>query len=48
MLKDILVIDDEPTVTQAVAKICSAEGMTVSSAGHAAEALQYLGYQPNP
>lgn len=42
-MKDILVIDDEPTVTQAVTKICSGEGMTVSSAGHAAEALQSLG-----
>lgn len=41
-LQDILVIDDEPTVTQAVAKICSAEGMTVSTAGQASEALQSL------
>lgn len=41
-LKDILVIDDEPTVTQAVAKICGAEGMTVSVAGHAIAALQSL------
>ena len=40
--KDILVIDDEPTVTQAVAKICGAEGMTVSAAGQASEALQCL------
>ena len=41
-LQDILVIDDEPTVTQAVVKICSAEGMTVSAAGYASEALQCL------
>lgn len=41
-LKDILVIDDEPMVTRAVVKICSAEGMTVSAAGHASEALQNL------
>jgi CheY-like chemotaxis protein/glycine cleavage system H lipoate-binding protein len=42
MLQDILVIDDEPTITQAVVKICSAEGMTISAAGHAAEALRCL------
>jgi CheY-like chemotaxis protein/glycine cleavage system H lipoate-binding protein len=42
MLQDILVIDDEPTVTQAVVKICGAEGMTVSAAGQASEALQHL------
>lgn len=41
-LQDILVIDDEPTVTEAVAKICSAEGMTVSTAGQASEALRSL------
>ena len=42
MLRDILVIDDEPTVTQAVVKICGAEGMTVSAAGQASEALANL------
>ena len=42
MLQDILVIDDEPTVTKAVVKICSAEGMTVSAAGQASEALRNL------
>ena len=42
MLQDILVIDDEPTVTQAVVKICGAEGMTVSAAGQASEALRNL------
>lgn len=41
-VQDILVIDDEPTVTQAVVKICSSEGMTVSAAGHASEALQKI------
>lgn len=41
-LQDILVIDDEHTVTQAVAKICGAEGMTVATAEHAADALQQL------
>jgi CheY-like chemotaxis protein/glycine cleavage system H lipoate-binding protein len=41
-IRDILVIDDEPTITQAVVKICSAEGMTVAAADHAARALQYL------
>lgn len=41
-IQDILVIDDELTVTQAVVKICSAEGMTVSAASHASEALQCL------
>jgi CheY-like chemotaxis protein/glycine cleavage system H lipoate-binding protein len=41
-LQDILVIDDEPTVTHAVAKICSAEGMTVSTAEHATVALRCL------
>lgn len=40
--RDILVIDDEPMVTRSVVKICSAEGMTVSDAGHASEALQSL------
>jgi CheY-like chemotaxis protein/glycine cleavage system H lipoate-binding protein len=42
MLRDILVIDDEPLVTQAVVKVCRAEGMTVRSADHAAEALRCL------
>jgi len=41
-IQDILVIDDEPMVTQAVAKICSSEGMTVSTAGQASEALRSL------
>ena len=42
LARDILVIDDEPTVTQAVVKVCSAEGMTVTAAHHAAEALHCL------
>ena len=40
--QDILVIDDEPMITLAVRKVCSAEGMTVSTADHAAEAFRYL------
>ncbi len=42
LLRDILVIDDEPTITQAVVKICSAEGMTIAAADHASEALRCL------
>ena len=41
-IRDILVIDDEPTITQVVVKICSAEGLTVAAADHAAAALRYL------
>jgi len=41
-LRDILVIDDEPLVAQAVVKVCSAEGMTVTAAGRASEALRCL------
>ena len=40
--RDILVIDDELTVTQAVVKVCSAEGMTVAAADNATEALRFL------
>ncbi len=40
--RDILVIDDEPLVTQAVAKVCGAEGMTVVAASQASEALRGL------
>jgi len=42
VVRDILVIDDEPMVTQAVVKVCSAEGMTVTAADHASEALRCL------
>ena len=41
-LRDILVVDDEPTVTQAVVKVCSEEGMTVTATGNAFEALRIL------
>lgn len=43
LMRDILVIDDEPTVTQAVVKVCGAEGMTVTAADHVSEALRCLG-----
>jgi CheY-like chemotaxis protein/glycine cleavage system H lipoate-binding protein len=42
VVRDILVIDDEPMVTQAVVKVCGAEGMTVTAADHASEALRCL------
>jgi len=42
MARDILVIDDEPMVLQAVLKVCGAEGMTVTAADHASDALRYL------
>lgn len=42
LARDILVVDDELTVTQAVVKVCEAEGMTVTAANHAAEALDCL------
>jgi len=41
-VRDILVIDDEPMVTLAVMKVCSAEGMTVTVTNYAAEALRFL------
>jgi len=41
-IQDILVIDDEPTVTQVVVKVCSSEGMTISAANNAFEALRSL------
>jgi CheY-like chemotaxis protein/glycine cleavage system H lipoate-binding protein len=41
-IQDILVIDDEPTVTQVVVKVCSAEGMTITAANHAFDALRCL------
>jgi len=40
--RDILVVDDEPTVTQAVVKVCGAEGMTVMAVDQAPKALQCL------
>lgn len=42
LARDILVIDDEPTVTQAVVMVCSSEGMTVTAADHASEAIRCL------
>jgi CheY-like chemotaxis protein/glycine cleavage system H lipoate-binding protein len=42
MVRDVLVIDDEPTVTQAVMKVCSEEGMTVAAADNASAALRLL------
>lgn len=40
--RDILVIEDEATVTQAVILVCGDEGMTVSAADNASEALRLL------
>ncbi len=42
-IQDILVIDDEPAVTRAVVKVCGSEGMSISAAAHAFEALRFLG-----
>jgi CheY-like chemotaxis protein/glycine cleavage system H lipoate-binding protein len=41
-LRDILVIEDEPSVTQAVVMVCGAEGMTVSAVDNASDALRRL------
>jgi CheY-like chemotaxis protein/glycine cleavage system H lipoate-binding protein len=41
-LRDILVIEDEPSVTQAVVMVCGAEGMTVSAVENASDALRCL------
>jgi len=40
--RDILVVDDEPSVTQAVVKVCSSEGMTVTAVDQAPKALECL------
>ena len=40
--RDILVIDDEPVITQAVSKICSAEGLSVDSADSGTAGLERL------
>ena len=42
LARDILVVDDELAVTQAVVKVCGAEGMPVTAANDASEALRYL------
>jgi DNA-binding NtrC family response regulator len=39
-LRDILVIEDEPMVTQAVVMVCGEEGMTVTAVDSAVEALR--------
>ncbi len=39
---DILVIDDEPVVLDAVVKLCSAEGFQVDTAAHALEGLKKI------
>jgi CheY-like chemotaxis protein/glycine cleavage system H lipoate-binding protein len=41
-LRDILVVEDEPMVTQAVVLVCGAEGMTVTAVDSVAEALHRL------
>jgi len=41
-VRDILVVEDEPMVTQAVVKVCSEEGMTVTAVDRASEALACL------
>ena len=40
--RDLLVIDDEPVITQAVERVCRAEGLTVDVAESAATALARL------
>lgn len=40
--RDILVVDDEPTITGSVRKICSAEGLTVDEAQSATAGFQML------
>jgi CheY-like chemotaxis protein/glycine cleavage system H lipoate-binding protein len=44
--RDILVVEDEPMVTQAVVLVCGDEGMTVTAAESAAEALRCLQERP--
>lgn len=41
-MRDILVIEDEPMVTQAVVMVCGDEGMSVTAVDSAAEALRRL------
>jgi CheY-like chemotaxis protein/glycine cleavage system H lipoate-binding protein len=40
LARDILVIEDEPMVTQAVVMVCGEEGMTVTAVDDASEALR--------
>ena len=42
MVRDILVIEDEPMVTQAVEMVCGDAGMTVTSVDNATAALRHL------
>ena len=42
MARDILVIEDEPMVTQAVEMVCGDAGMTVTSVDNATAALRHL------
>lgn len=41
-LKDILVIEDEPSVSLAVVRICTEEGLTVDAVTNAADGLEHL------
>jgi CheY-like chemotaxis protein/glycine cleavage system H lipoate-binding protein len=41
-IRDILVVEDESMVTQAVVKVCTEEDMTVSAVDNATEALRQL------
>jgi len=43
---DILVVEDEPSVTQAIVKVCDEEGMTVAAVTSAAGALASLRQRP--
>jgi CheY-like chemotaxis protein/glycine cleavage system H lipoate-binding protein len=40
--RDILVIEDEPSVMQAVVMVCTTEGMSISAAGRAEDGLREL------
>lgn len=42
MTRDLLVVDDEPVILQAVSRICSAEGLSVDAAEEGADALRML------
>jgi CheY-like chemotaxis protein len=41
--RDVLVVDDEPVITQAVSRICEAEGLSVDCAERGAAGLALLG-----
>lgn len=41
--RDLLVVDDEPVISQAVSRICAAEGLSVDEAGSGARGLEMLG-----